>query len=47
MMPLKIEDVVETNPDVNICLVDHQQTSQMVRRTKKILCNMMCRLYEA
>ena len=29
MMPLKIEDVVESNPDVHICLVDHQQTSQM------------------
>ena len=45
MMPLKIEDVLETNPDVNICLVDHQQTSQMVRRTKKIFCNMMCCLW--
>lgn len=27
--PPKIEDVVKENPDADICLVDHQQTSQM------------------
>jgi len=28
-VPPRIEDVLEENPNANICLVDHQQTSQM------------------
>jgi len=28
-LPPKIEDVLKSNPDEDICLVDHQQTSQM------------------
>lgn len=29
LMPARIEDFLESNPDAQICLVDHQQTSQM------------------
>jgi manganese-dependent inorganic pyrophosphatase len=28
-MPPRIEDVIKSNPEAKICLVDHQQTSQM------------------
>ena len=28
-VPRKIEDIIAEDPDVNICLVDHQQSSQM------------------
>lgn len=27
--PRRVEDLIQENPDVNFCLVDHQQTSQM------------------
>jgi len=27
--PTKIEDILQENPDISVCLVDHQQTSQM------------------
>jgi manganese-dependent inorganic pyrophosphatase len=29
LMPKQIDDILQSNPDVQICLVDHQQTSQM------------------
>ena len=29
VLPPRIEDVLKANPDAKICLVDHQQTSQM------------------